>query len=468
MDDRQTKNKLDTDKIHFGPFILDVREALLFKGGERINIRPQALEVLIYLLQNKGKVISRKEIANLLWPENYVEEEQGLNVVMRTLRQILDDNSKSPKYIETIPTRGYRFISNSEIPRPADFKFSAKPLQRRAFAFGIFITFLIVTGVWMTNHDDVSSLTINDLPSEARTTYTRGISLYDNRNYAEGAQLFAKLVELAPNFAEAYYWLAASIDAEGYTDLETALEIQPYLLKAVELKPDYEDALVRLGRIKLITSLDTAIAMDYAQQALDLNPRNVDALALKGLSHLALGDTKNSLDYMDQVNNEDPLELFPMALEGWILFMDNDLEAAAANCRLALEVGAMTESARNCLYETYLAMNELELALQQAIEIMVSEGATEHEIKDIKESDLNTGLKKYLLWRKNWAVTVDDTFALIVINLRLGMRDDAAKHLRKIVDEREYPSILFIASDPRIRELLNYPGLKEAFELYKI
>ncbi len=454
-------------KIHFGPFLLDVDEALLFKGNERIGIRPQALQVLIYLVKNEGKVISRKEISNLLWPENYVDEEQGLNVVMRTLRQTLDDNSKAPKYIETIPTRGYRFIKNSKHVSPFALMLVSKLQQRTTMVLGLIAVLMVFAGMWANEQKEFSGLTINDLSSEARAAYTRGISLYENYKYMESALLFEKLVGLEPNFAEGYYWLAKSVDAEGYTDLETALEVQPYLMRAIELKPDYEDALVRLGRIKLITSLDTSIAMDFAQQALDLNPQNVDALALKGLSHLASGDTKSSLDYMDQVNNQDPLELFPMALEGWILFMDNDLEAAAANCQLALEVGAMIESARNCLYETYLAMNEPELALQQAIEIMISEGATRSEIQDIKESEVSLGLENYLLWRESWAASVEDTFALIVINLRLGKKDAAAKYLKKIADEREYPSILFIASDPRIKELLTYPGLQEVFDLYK-
>lgn len=102
-------------KFRFGVFELDIPSGELRKGGTRIKLQDQPLRVLIVLLNRPGKVVSREEIRQALWSsETFVDFEHGLSVAVNKLRQALADDPDSPRFIETIPRKGYRFIAPVE------------------------------------------------------------------------------------------------------------------------------------------------------------------------------------------------------------------------------------------------------------------------------------------------------------------------------------------------------------------
>ena len=97
--------------IHFGPFELDVRAGELRKGDARIRLTEQPLQVLLMLLERPGEVVLREEIRARLWPDSTVVEfDHGINSAVRRLRDALRDSADKPRYVETLPRRGYRFI----------------------------------------------------------------------------------------------------------------------------------------------------------------------------------------------------------------------------------------------------------------------------------------------------------------------------------------------------------------------
>src|SRR5262245_29806564 len=103
--------------IRFGVFELDPTSGELLKGGVRRRIRDKPLQVLLALLERPGETITRKELQNRLWPgDTFVEFENGLNNAMSRLRDVLGDSADSPRYIETLPRRGYRFVAPVEQP----------------------------------------------------------------------------------------------------------------------------------------------------------------------------------------------------------------------------------------------------------------------------------------------------------------------------------------------------------------
>src|SRR5579872_2634412 len=96
----------------FGLFEADVAAHTLTRKGVRVRIQNKAFCVLVVLLQNPGKTITREELHRALWPEGtYVDFDTGLNVVLKKLRAAIDDDSDNPRFIETVPRRGYRFIA---------------------------------------------------------------------------------------------------------------------------------------------------------------------------------------------------------------------------------------------------------------------------------------------------------------------------------------------------------------------
>jgi len=103
---------LTTSVKQFGIFELDLQRVELRKQGVKVKLQEQPLKILQLLLEHPGEIISRKELRSHIWPEDtFVEFDQGLYSAMARLRDALGDTSESPRYIETVARRGYRFIA---------------------------------------------------------------------------------------------------------------------------------------------------------------------------------------------------------------------------------------------------------------------------------------------------------------------------------------------------------------------
>src|SRR2546427_2577932 len=98
--------------LRFGVFEVDVRSGELRKQGVRIKLQEQPFHVLAVLLQRPGEVVTREELRNQNWPaDTFVDFDNSLNTAINKLREALGDSADSPRFIETLPRRGYRFIA---------------------------------------------------------------------------------------------------------------------------------------------------------------------------------------------------------------------------------------------------------------------------------------------------------------------------------------------------------------------
>ena len=98
--------------IRFGVFELDLHAAELRKAGARLNLPTQSFQVLALLLERPGDLVTREELRQRLWPDGtFVDFEHGLNAIVNRLRETLGDSADRPRFIETVPRRGYRFIA---------------------------------------------------------------------------------------------------------------------------------------------------------------------------------------------------------------------------------------------------------------------------------------------------------------------------------------------------------------------
>jgi eukaryotic-like serine/threonine-protein kinase len=96
----------------FGPFEVHSSSGELLKNGLRIKLQEQPYRLLVALLERPGEVISREDLRNRLWQgDTFVDFENGLRVAVRKLREALGDDAENPRYVETIPKRGYRFLA---------------------------------------------------------------------------------------------------------------------------------------------------------------------------------------------------------------------------------------------------------------------------------------------------------------------------------------------------------------------
>ncbi len=101
----------------FGGFELDLQQLELRRQGAQVHLPPQPLRILALLLSHAGRIVTREEIQRQVWASGtFVDFELGLNRCIRQIRAALDDNPDQPRFIETIPKRGYRFVAPLEKP----------------------------------------------------------------------------------------------------------------------------------------------------------------------------------------------------------------------------------------------------------------------------------------------------------------------------------------------------------------
>ena len=125
--------------IRFGPFTLDGRSGELRNGPTRLKVPDQSIAVLQALLERPGELVTREALRDRLWgPDTFVDFEAGLNAAVRRLREALNDSADVPRYVETLPRRGYRFIapldgaSTAAPPAPAALVGAEAPASARS------------------------------------------------------------------------------------------------------------------------------------------------------------------------------------------------------------------------------------------------------------------------------------------------------------------------------------------------
>jgi len=141
--DRQEESLMNEDgspnRVHFGPYVADFSTQEIWKDGVRVKLSRQPFEILQMLVSRTGELVSREELQKKLWAEgHFVDASHGLNAAVNKLRETLCDSAEEPKYIETLPRRGYRFIGHAfcdpavaaEEARP-DIAVPAEPAELR-------------------------------------------------------------------------------------------------------------------------------------------------------------------------------------------------------------------------------------------------------------------------------------------------------------------------------------------------
>ncbi len=115
-----TRNQ--SDRARFGPYEVDLHTYELWKFGTKLKLVGQPFEILAVLLSRPGELVTREELRNRLWPsDTFVDFNHGLNAAVNKLREALSDSAETPRYVETLPRRGYRFIAAIDwiAPTPA-------------------------------------------------------------------------------------------------------------------------------------------------------------------------------------------------------------------------------------------------------------------------------------------------------------------------------------------------------------
>jgi TolB-like protein/DNA-binding winged helix-turn-helix (wHTH) protein/Tfp pilus assembly protein PilF len=140
------RNADQSRTVRFGLFEVDLSAGELRKNGLKIKLQDQPFRLLVTLLRHSGDVVTREELSRELWPsDTFVDFDHGLNAAVKRLRNALDDSAENPRFIETLPRHGYRFIT-ARVQDAVQPQKHVSPLRRLALpliAAGLFIALVL-------------------------------------------------------------------------------------------------------------------------------------------------------------------------------------------------------------------------------------------------------------------------------------------------------------------------------------
>lgn len=275
----------------FGVYAIDLSARRLYKHGIEIRLQEQPFQVLALLLESPGRVVTREELRQQLWPtDTFVAFDGGLNAAVNRLRRVLGDSADNPRFIETIPRQGYRFIapiaapaSDEELSAPAEQSEDTTPkiparrwllnplTQLTAVMLG---AIAIATGVFY-------SLRHAPIPignPEAIQEYQRGRELWRHRTpetLTKAIDEYKKAVALDPSYALAYSGLADAYIVLPLLSMvpqdEAYPKAQEAAAKALALNPLLAEAHTSEADVKLYVDWDFAGAEREFRRALELD-----------------------------------------------------------------------------------------------------------------------------------------------------------------------------------------------------
>jgi len=165
--------------IRFGVFEVDTHSGELRKAGIRVRLQGQPLQVLMILLERGGEVVTREELRSRIWPgESFGDTDHALNKAIARIREALDDSAETPRYIETLPRHGYRFIGT--VSTPISTPKSIWSRWASVIGASVVVVGLTAGSLWWLNGRKAHALSPTDTVVLADFTNTTGDSVLDD------------------------------------------------------------------------------------------------------------------------------------------------------------------------------------------------------------------------------------------------------------------------------------------------
>jgi DNA-binding winged helix-turn-helix (wHTH) protein/Tfp pilus assembly protein PilF len=426
--------KMDVGKsirYRFDHFEADIARSALYEGGVPVPLQEKPFLFLATLLQSNGGVVTRDELSRRLWPDTYVQVNQGLNAAARKVRMALHDDAANPRYLETLGSRGYRFIY---------------PLQ-------------IVTAdspgcASCTSAEKKTGLSVHEL-------YLRGRHFWDRQTppaLHKSLYYFQQVLKADPDHALAYAGIADTYNmlaTHGMIVPRTGYEhAKKAATKSLELDPGSAEAHVAYSWARLSLDHAWADARRGFERAIEINPEY--GFAYNGYAYLLLssGNVPAGLDAMQRARALEPTSLAMNSTLSSYYYYAREYEKAVELGKAALELDPQFPIAHASLGLAHLATGNKQEALKQFGEavqfsgeapLMVAQLA--YGLAESGESEKAHELVKQLSHSSNGGVA--PAFHIAMAHLALRDRDSAFRWLYRAVDERSH-WVLFMHVDPRL------------------
>lgn len=260
--------------LRFSVFELDQSSGELTQRGRRVPIAPQPFAVLSELAMRPGEVVTRDELRDLLWgAHTHVDFDRSLNFCVAAVRRALGDDARRPRFIETIPRRGYRFLA--EVRRVTGESAPVPP--RAAPAWRPWAAVAILPVLLVQGPAPAPVHTRANARPAALAAFDRGQNLYarDVEGLRRSLAEFDSARRLDDRFAEAHYALASTYltlaEERAWPQRDALERSRAAAIRAVALE-DTPESRRLLGELRLVVDWDWAGARQEFERALAFNP----------------------------------------------------------------------------------------------------------------------------------------------------------------------------------------------------
>ncbi len=369
----------------------------LSRDGKTQRLTPQPLRILVELLEHPGDVVTRERLVELLWPKGVVDFDNGLNVAVRKVRLALGDDTETPRYIETLPRVGYRFVGKVEepagavsgaraieiadagAPRHAPAKVGgAWPRQTRWVPALLAVVLAVAIGTWWLMHEQspdaapTASVVGNDPLIARKTTSVRAYELYlqgiynRSRRDANGFHLavdnFEGAIREDPEYAPAWAGLSdalvGGIIGQHVSTRAGFARARAASLRAVELDAGIAESHTALGQIYMFFDRDYAKAEAAYAQARAANERYGRLWHHLGILRVFQGRPLEALAAMRRARELEPMTLLFSSNYGHVLYFSRRFDEAIAHERELLNAQPRLDQARSVLIRALVAKGE--------------------------------------------------------------------------------------------------------------
>ena len=450
--------KLPVGRYHFGDFELVTSPLELRREGERQELAPQPARLLELLLANAGRVVSREEIRNSLWGEDvHVDHERGINFNIRQIRAVLGDDSSRPRFIETVPRQGYRFVASLSADR------APAPSRRRRGLVGPVLLLVLVTALvlWGLLQSDSGGPTqegeLAALKPEAAEQFRIGQRLLENPDPVERRKAktaFERSLREEPDFAPTHAGLAR---ANLYLRQEGEAKVAAR--RALELDSGMVDAHLVLAELAAYRTLETERPLHHLDRILELEAGRPEALTLKSWLLAGEGRTGEAVEVSRQLHEVDRMAWQGRWNLGWALFVDRRFEEAAEQFEETFQLyPRQGVEPHQLLIHSLIRLGRSGEALEAANRYLAAQESVAESVESLEE------------WWRFWLdgfrplrdrLATQDYAQKAILHVNLGENREAVALLRQACEKRHALNLRFLRQDPRYDPLRLNPEFIE-------
>jgi DNA-binding winged helix-turn-helix (wHTH) protein/tetratricopeptide (TPR) repeat protein len=473
----------------FDGWTLRISTGELTREGKTQRLTQQPLRILIELLEHAGDVVSRERLVALLWPKGVVDFDNGLNVAMRKVRMTLGDDTDTPRYIETLPRVGYRFIGKLDSPkRPLEPPSAAQPEplgappRRRLppWIIAATVALLAVTAgaaYWAMRAPTpvVVSLGTNEPLVARRTTSVRAYEHYlqgifhrsrrDSNATGLAIESFEAALREDSEYAAAWAGLADTLMGAVIGYLLPAAQALPRAKEAAEravaLDPGIAEGHTALGHVYMVFDRDYAKAEAEYEKARQANEKFARLWHHLGILRGFQARPDEALAAMRRARELEPMTFLYNANYGLVLYYSRRFDEAIAHAQSLLAAQPTLDQARSVLLRSLVFKDEVSeaathLPLRGSDRPNLSDSAFVYVHAGQREKVVGEIAKIEQLGREGFGVG----YELAIIFAALGDLERGCSALQTATRDHS-PFLGWMRLDPRMDPLRGEPCFKD-------